>query len=434
LTGRLRPGLNIRYTPCLPPSPRIWQDPKWLSLAAAFFGFLLDAMDVLLYVFAIQTLKTEFGLTNAQAGLASAATMVASSLGGVVAGIASDRIGRRRTLIYTILIYSAGSGGTALANGLAGLIFWRAIVGIGLGGEWSAGATLVAETWPSHLRARAVSFMQSAWAFGYMAAAGLAAWILPRWGWRWLFLAGVLPALLTLLIRAKVPEPEIWRRRAGPAASWTGLFAPALRSRTLFSTALATAVLFGYWGLFTWLPGFLSAPREAGGAGFDIVKTSGWIVAMQCGTFFGYNTFGWLADRFGRRPAFCWYMIAAATLTPLYGTLPLWAGEGAATGLLLLGPLIGFFGTGYFSIFGAMLAELYPTNIRGAGQGFAYNAGRGLAASAPYLVGAVADRSGLGLALTLNAAFFLIAAALVFRLPETRATDLETVDGETVAS
>lgn len=387
---------------------------------------MLDAMDVLLYVFAIQTFKDEFELSNAQAGLVSSATLIASSFGGIVSGFVSDRIGRRRTLIYTILLYSLASGGTALSNGLWELVFWRALVGLGLGGEWSAGATLVAESWPANQRAKAVSLMQSGWAIGYMLAAGVAATILPAFGWRMMFLVGVLPALITVIIRRKVEEPAIFKERTEGPGAFGEIFKGQLGYRTLVATAVATAVLFAYWGLFTWLPGFLSAPMTAGGAGFSIVKTSGWIFAMQAGAFFGYLNFGWLADKFGRRPAFAVYVLIAAALTPIYGTLPRWGGDWANTGLLLLGPLVGFFGTGFFSLFGSMLAELYPTRVRGAGQGFVYNFGRGISALAPYLVGATADRSGLGIALILNSGFFLVGALLVFLLPETRNTDLET--------
>ena len=403
---------------------RLYREQKWLALWAAFFGYLLDAMDVLLYVFAIQTLKAEFGLSNAEAGLVSSATLIASAFGGIASGLLCDRIGRRRTLIYCILVYSLASGGTAFSRGLWDLIFWRALVGIGLGGEWSAGAVMVAESWPAHQRARAVSFMQSGWAIGYMSAAAVAATVLPAFGWRTMFLVGVLPALLTVVIRSKVEETEIYRTSTRPTGSLKDIFAGVLRRRTVVATAVATAVLFAYWGLFTWLPGFLSAPVTAGGAGFNIVKTSGWIFAMQAGAFCGYLNFGWLADRFGRRPIFAGYVLVAALLTPVYGTLPRWGGEWTNTGLLLLGPLVGFFGTGFFSLFGTMLAELYPTHVRGAGQGFVYNFGRGLSALAPLAVGTVADAAGLGLALIMNSAFFLVGGMLVFLLPETRNTDL----------
>lgn len=403
----------------------VWSEPRWRALWAAQLGFLLDAMDVLLYVFAIQTLKAQFGWTNAQAGAVSSATLIASAFGGILAGWVSDRIGRRRTLIYTILLYSLASAGSATAGSLGALLMWRALVGLGLGGEWSAGATLVAEWWPAQHRGKAVSFMQSGWALGYIAAAGLSALILPTLGWRALFLCGVLPALFTLWIRRHVAEPAIWRDSRGPRGRLRDLFRHPLRRRTIAATTLATSVLFGYWGLFTWLPGFLSASAEQGGAGLDIVRTSGFMIAMQIGAFFGYLAFGYLADRLGRRPAFALYVALAALLTPLYGLAPRWGGEMA---LLALGPLVGFFGTGFFSLFGAMLAEIYPTPIRGLGQGFVYNFGRGLSALAPYAVGAIGDTSGLGAALGLNSAFFLMAAGLVFLLPETRGTGLESVD------
>jgi len=404
---------------------RMRSEPRWMALWAAMFGFMLDAMDVLLYVFALQSIRAEFGLSNAQAGLISSATLIASAAGGIAAGVLSDRIGRRRMLIYTILLYSLASGGAATSRSLDQLIFWRSLVGLGLGGEWSAGAVLVAESWPAKHRAKAIGLMQSGWALGYMLAAGVSAVILPRFGWRMLFLAGLFPALLTLGIRRKVTEPEVWTKRT-QRAPLRNLFRPPLGRRTLVATALATAVLFAYWGLFTWLPGFLSAPLAEGGAGLGIVRTSGWIFTMQIGSLAGYLAFGFLADRFGRRPAFLLYVIGAAIVTPIYGSLPRWAGAHAEIGLLALGPVVGFLGTGYFSLFGTLLAELFPTSVRGAGQGFCYNFGRALSAFAPCAVGAMADRSGLGSALALNSGFFLLAAVLIFALPETRRVELNS--------
>lgn len=395
---------------------------KWIALWAAFFGYMLDAMDVLLYVFAIQTLKKEFGMDNATAGLASSMTLVFSAAGGIFSGILSDKWGRRRVLVWSILVYSLASLGTATAHSVIELILWRALVGIGLGAQWSAGATLVAESWPAENRAKALSLMQSGWAFGYMLAAAITPFVLTNYGWRTLFVVGVLPALITIWIRRSVEEPKIWQQRT-ETGSFRDLFREPHRGRTIRATVLATSVLFAYWGLFTWLPGFLSAPVSQGGAGLNLVKTSQWTFVMQIGTFCGYIGFGFLADRFGRRPAFTFYVLMAAVLTFIYGMYPRWA-PGQEAGLLLIGPLVGAFGTGYFSLFGAMLAELYPTAIRGMGQGFTYNFGRGLSALAPYLVGAVADRSGLGMGLLLNSGFFLLAACFVFTLPETRTADL----------
>jgi MFS family permease len=385
---------------------------QWRALFAAQTGYMLDAMDVLLYVFAVNTLKAEFHLTNAQAGLVSSATLVCSAIGGIACGVLADRIGRTRTLVYTILLYSLASGGTALSTGLWSLIFWRGLVGLGLGGQWSAGAVLVAETWPAKHRAKAIGFMQSGWALGYLLAAGVTALVLPTLGWRALFLTGLFPSLVAIAIRRGVAEPEIWMRSERQASRLADLFSPELVRRTVLATLLTTSVLFAYWGLFTWLPGFLSASQATGGAGLSVLRTSVSIVPMQIGAFLGYNSFGWIADRFGRRPAFVTYMLAAAALVPIYGMT---RSEGA---LLVLGPFIGFFGSGYFSLFGAMLAELYPTRIRATGQGFTYNAGRGLSALAPLLVGTLADRNGIGAALGVSSGFFLLGALLIFALPK----------------
>src|SRR5580704_13281889 len=402
---------------------RLFAEQRWLALWAAMLGYMLDAMDVLLYVFAVQTLRDQFHWSASTAGLVSSATLITSAAGGIAAGIIADRIGRTRTLVYTILLYSIGSAGSATSVGLLSLLAWRAVVGLGLGGAWSAGAVLVSESWPPQHRAKAIGLMQSGWAIGYMLAAVTTALILPRFGWRMLFLVGILPAFLTIWIQRKVKEPEIWSAQSA-TGRFTDLFRPPLARRTLLATALATSVLFAYWGLNTWLPGFLSAPKSQGGAGLNILDTSSWIFVMQFGAFLGYVSFGWMADRFGRRPVFFLYVLAAAILTPIYGLTPRWAGASSETWLLVLGPLIGFCGTGFFALFGAMLAELYPTSIRGTAQGFVYNFGRAASALSPFAVGAVADDQGIGAALALNSAFFLIGSVLVFTLPETKNTKL----------
>jgi MFS family permease len=395
---------------------------QWLVLFAAQAGYMLDAMDVLLFVFAVNVIRDQFHLSAAQAGLVSSFTLASSAIGGIGFGILSDRMGRAKSLIWSILIYSVASAGTALSWNLISLLFWRAIVGIGLGAEWSSGAVLVAETWPAEHRAKAVGIMQSGWALGYLLAAGVTAVVLPRWGWKALFLTGLLPAFFALALRNKIGEPEIWREsRNQKKVSPLEILKGSLLRRTMLASALATSVLFAYWGLFTWIPGFLSASAARGGAGLSIVRTSGFIVPMQAGAFAGYVAFGWLADKIGRRPAFVLYVIGAAVATPIYG-----ATHDERT-LLLLGPVIGFLGTGFFSLFGAMLAELYPTPLRGAGLGFVYNIGRGLSSLAPWVVGFFADRYGIGASLALNSAFFLLGAALIFTLPETKKIALTRV-------
>jgi MFS family permease len=390
----------------------------WKNLAAAGLGWMLDGMDVMLYAFALTTIQREFGLSSGAAGALASLVLVSSAVGGTVAGALADRFGRARVLLWSILAYSLFTGATATSRTVAELAVWRTLVGLGLGGEWSAGSVLVAESWPARHRGKAIGLMQGGWAIGYILAALLAAMILPRYGWRPLFAVGVVPALLTVWIRRSIPEPEIWKR--SQAAGFRGVFACGLRRRTLLATALTTVVLFAYWGLFTWIPAYLASPAARGGAGLGIVRSTAWIVPMQIGAFFGYTLFGVGADRFGRRPVFLVFMLASAVLAPAYG---LWARHEMM--LLALGPLVGFFGHGYFSVFGAMLAELFPTSVRATAQGLCYNSGRAVSALAPLGIGWLADRQGLGPALASTSAFFLAGGLIMLALPETKGRALE---------
>ncbi len=400
---------------------------QWKSLVAAQLGWMLDAMDVMLYAFALGAIQLEFGLSSAEAGALASVTLVASAFGGILFGVLADRIGRAKMLMYSILLYSTFTALTATAGSIAELVLWRGLVGIGMGGEWSAGSVLVSETWPPEHRGKAIGIMQSGWALGYILAALLAAAILPMFGWRILFMLGILPALFIFWIRRHVPEPEIWlagrdvpnNEDNSPLRRLWQIFRPPLAKKTFSAAVISTCVLFAYWGLFTWMPSFLARPLEHGGAGLGIVKSSTWIIPMQIGAFLGYLSFGFFADRFGRRPVFLSFLIAAAVLVPVYGQL---ARHDIL--LLLLGPLIGFFGHGYFSVFGVMLAELFPTHVRGTAQGLTYNVGRAFSALAPFTIGALADDYGIGSALALTSAFFLLGAGLMFLLPETRGTDL----------
>lgn len=412
-------------TPSQPTAPW-WTSvgrPEWRALGAATSGWMLDAMDVMLYAFALGAIRAEFDLNAVQAGALASVTLLSSAAGGIGFGVLADRYGRARMLQVAILTYSVFTALTATAGTVAALVLWRALVGIGLGGEWSAGSVLVAETWPSAHRGKAIGIMQSGWAVGYILAAGLAALIIPHWGWRPLFLVGILPGFLAFWVRRHVSEPPQWKpaARGGRAVadSFRAIFSPPLLNRTLLATGVATLLMFAYWGLFTWVPTFLAAPVAEGGAGMGIVRSSGWIVPMQLGALAGYLSFGFLADRFGRKPVFLVFVLSSAALVPLYGQ----AG-GHPTLLLLLGPLIGFFGHGYFSVFGAMLAELYPTGIRATAQGLCYNAGRAVSALAPMTIGAIADIRGLGTALGVTAFFYVLAGVLILRLPETRGQEL----------
>ncbi|MGQ0639691.1 MAG: MFS transporter [Gemmatimonadaceae bacterium] len=398
---------------------------QWRALAAAKLGWMLDAMDFLLYVMAIGELKTYFGFDDATAGLLGTFTLLASAGGGILFGVIADRIGRTRALIGTILIFSFCSLGAATSQTVLQLMIWRILLGIGMGGEWASGAVLVSETWPAEHRTKAISIMQSGWALGYIGAVVIAALVLDVLplganAWRWLFAVGVLPALFTLWIRRQVAEPDAWtlrkNTRTRPPNPFPVLFGPQFRRRTILATLLSACVQFANWGLFFWLPGFLATPVERGGAGMSIVRSAGWIIPVQIGAYLGYLSFGFIADRFGRRRTFISYLLTAAVLVPLYGQMARSPGV-----LMLLGPLLGFVGYGYFSMFGSFLAELFPTAVRATGQGLTYNLGRGLGALAPYTIGFVATMPnvGIGSALALTSAFFLAGSGLILLFPDT---------------
>ena len=391
----------------------------WQALFAAQLGWMLDAMDFLLFTYAVIPIRDEFHLTNDRMGALTSVALIASAFGGMVFGHFADRIGRVRAMTFSILLYSFATAGLASSSGLVTLIFWRVLVGFGMGGEWSCGAVLVAETWPAEHRAKAMGLMQAGWAIGAMFAAGLAALMLERFGWRALFLIGALPAVAAFFIRRHVEEPPIWRERPREPARWSEIFSPQFRRRTIIALLLASSVLVAYWGVTSWLPAFLATPIAKGGAGLTITKSARWLIALQVGAFFGYVSFGWIADRIGRRPAFTLFMIAAAILVPLfafYARTPLT--------LLTLGPLVGFFVHGYFTLFGVTLAELFPTRIRGSAQGFCYNGGRFASAAAPYAIGAASATHGLGLVISAASIFFALGAALIWLLPETKGAEL----------
>jgi len=391
------------------------------SLVAGGLGWMLDAMDVMLYSMVLAHMMRDLGMSKPTAGLLNSLTLLASAIGGLLFGFLADRVGRTRSLMLSILVYSAASGACGLSSTVFQLASFRFILGLGMGGEWTSGAALIAETWPAEHRGKALGLMQSTWAIGEMIAAGVVALVLPSYGWRAVFFVGVLPALIVFWIRRDVPESEIWlrHRSSEPPGSLRLLWRKDLRRNGLLATAMNACGMFGYWGLFTWIPAYLSLPVEQGGRGLDLMKTTAWLLIMGIGKWLGYALFGFFADAVGRRRSYVTYLLVAAALVPLYGIArtPVW--------LLVLGPFVAFFGTGFFSGFSALASELFPTEIRATAMGLSYNIGRGFSAAAPALVGLLANRYGLGSAFFLQAAAFFAAAMLALALPETKGKRLE---------
>lgn len=401
------------------------------TLLAAALGWALDAFDAMLYSLVLALLLRDLGMTKTVAGFLGTLTLLASGVGGMFFGFLADRVGRKQALMASILTYSVCSFASGLATSVAMLAAARFVLGLGMGGEWNTGATLVAESWPTEFRAKAIALVQSSWAPGFAGAALVAGPVAHYFGWRAVFFVGILPALVTLWMRRRVPESEIWQWQASrpetgsaleekdPASIATIFRAPYVKytfALLLFNFFL----LFSWWGLFTWLPPYLALPVEQGGRGFGIMGMSTLMVLLNLfGMFPGYVSFGWVADYLGRRKAFFIYTFAASLLIPLY------AAARSPIALLVLGAVVAFFGTGAFSGSGIMGSEIFPTAVRARALGFTYNGARMMSAIAPLIIGRVGQAKGLGWAFYLCAAGYLLAALTTAQLPETKGKQLE---------
>ena len=384
-------------------------------------GWALDGMDFMIYPLVIGTVMALWKVDAGLAGFAGTVTLLSSAIGGWLGGYLADRIGRVRTLQFTILWFSFFSLVCAVVQNFDQLLIARAVLGLGFGGEWAAGAVLMGETIRPQYRGRAVGSVQSGWAVGWglavLAQAILFSVMPAETAWRWMFAVGALPALLVFYLRRYVTEPEIavaTRIRQQQAADhpplWEIFSGPILKTTTLASL-MATGCQGGYYAITFWVPRFLTTERK-----LSIVSSTGYLSALIVGSFVGYLVGAWLADRIGRRNLFLIFSLGAIAVVLLYTQLPL-----TNAVLWMLGFPLGFFASGYFSGMGAFLTELYPTRLRGSGQGFCYNFGRGIGALFPYLVGALSTTTTLANAIAIFAVaaygvFFLAA----FALPETR--------------
>ena len=390
------------------------------TLLAASLGWMLDSMDVMLYALVLGQVQKEMHLSAAISGAMMSATLVSAAVGGLAFGWFADRAGRVRALTTSVLIYSVATGLCGFTHSAWELLLCRLLLGLGMGGEWASGAALVAETWPDRHRAKALALVQSSWAVGFALGAALVAIIMPRFGWRAVFFAGIAPALIALWVQTRLREPEAWHRERTPKVPIRRIFRGPLARGTLICASMNAATLFAWWGLFTWVPRFLSMPTAEGGRGLGIVGTSEWTIVMQVGTFLGYVSFGYIADAWNRKFTYIAYLIVAAALVPLFAFVR------NPNALLIIGPLVGFFGTGYFSGFTVIASELFPTALRGSAMGFVYNIGRVTSAIAPWAIGRISQSSGLGSALCITSLAFLVAALIASALDAPQKTATET--------
>jgi MFS family permease len=347
-------------------------------------------------------------------------TLIASAIGSFLFGLLADRFGRRRMLSQSILMYSIFTFACGFSTTVTMLAVFRFLLGLGMGGEWNSGATLVAETWPGAWRGRALAIVQSSWAVGYALAAIVANLVLSRATWRWVFFVGVLPAVVTLWIQRGVPEPELWQRQAGdePAARKAELWR-AILPRLSALLSMNTFGMFAWWGLFTWIPAYLALPVAKGGRDFSTLGFTSFLVVLNlCGMLPGYLLFGVLADKFGRKGTIITYLVLAAVSVPFFALA-------RRPGLILLTACItAFFGTGFFTGSGILGSELFPTPIRATALGISYNAARGLSSFAPFVIGAIGEVHGLSWAFSTCAVAFALAALSAVWIPETKGVEL----------
>jgi MFS family permease len=396
------------------------------TLVATFGGWALDGMDVMIYSFVIPTLIALWHLSSGEAGMLSTVALLNSAVGGWLGGLLADRFGRTRILQLTILWFAVFTFLSGFTNSFWQLLITRGLQGFGFGGEWAVGSVLMGEAIRARYRGKAVGTVQAGWAVGWGVTAicytALFSLLPATTAWRAMFWIGILPALLVFYIRRHVPEPEVFEKtRAreaglGKDSNFLEIFGPALLRTTVLTSLLAVGAQGGYYAITTWLPTYLKMTR-----GLSVLNTGAYLLVVILGSFVGYIVSAWLADRLGRRPTLLLFAACSFLAVVAYTYLPI-----GNLAMLVLGFPLGFCASGSFSPIGAFFTELFPTRLRGSGQGFSYNVGRGVGALFPALVGYLGARMGLGHAISAFAVVaYLTMIFAVLLLPETRGRELE---------
>ncbi|MBE2314872.1 MFS transporter [Solirubrobacter sp. CPCC 204708] len=390
------------------------------AFRAAYAGYMLDAFDLIVLTLSLTAIGATFSVGTGATGALSTVTLSASAIGGVLGGVLADRIGRARTLMLSVGVYSLFTFLSGLATSYEMLMVFRVFQGIGFGAEWGVGAVLVAELVRPEARGKALGVIQSAWAAGW--ALAVIAYLISfelfaeSTAWRVLMCLGILPAVLILYVRSRVEDPEVFREAEKPdVVPLKQILSGSLLKTTVAASVLATGIQGGYYAMFTWIPTYLKEERD-----LTIVGTSGYLFVVIAGAFLGYLSAGFVHDRIGRRRAFALFALLAGASLVLYFTVP----SGSNTTLLLVGFPLGFFASGCFSGFGSYLSELFPTHARATGGGFCYNVGRGIGALFPGVIGFLAAAIGLGGAIAFGVFGYVLAICALLVLPETAGRDI----------
>ena len=395
-------------------------------MTACFGGWSLDALDVQIFSFVIPSLIAVWHISTGEAGVLGTVTLLVSAFGGWLAGAAADRFGRVRVLQVTVLWYALFTFLCGFAQDFNQLFLFRALQGLGFGGEWAAGAVLMGEVIRDRYRGRAVGLVQTGWSIGWGLAALLYtaffAWLPEATAWRALFWIGIAPAALVFFIRRYIEEPAISRDGAAPGAGFAHIVSPLRRPHlptVLKLVLMVTGAQGGSYAMSIWLPTYLKTARH-----LSAVGTGSYLIVLIVGSFCGFLAGAYLADGIGRKATFLVSAVGSVLLTLVYVFAPI--GNDA---ILLVGFPLGFISYMMFSPMGSFMTELFPTVVRGVAQGFCYNAGRGIGALFPAFVGFLSRQLSLGPAIALFCClgYGLMIVGLVL-LPETRGRALTDLD------
>lgn len=407
-------------------------------LAMAWAGWLFDFYDLMLFSFLLVPIRSDVGLSDEQLSVLLGASLAATAIGGLFFGWLADRLGRKPVLSVTILTYSLGTLCCGISPGMGALLVSRLVTGLGVGGEWATGQTLVGETFPARTRARFAAVMQTGAPVGIALAALVGGFVEPwfahlfgaAWGWRACFFVSILPAVLVVVIRRFMPESDVWEEwQRHPERAKVGRheFLAALRRdrtiRRLFLLGLVLAVtdMSAYWFTYSWMPKFLYDKLH-----FSMAKSGVWMLVTQAGGLLGYLSFGVVADWKGRRIAYTLYSLLWSL--GLFSVTWFWGELVLAPGLTLVFMFLVGVGTGNFSGYGPIFSELFPTRIRNTAMGAAFNLARGVQFFTPLVITWVASlpsldpARSLGVGISIGAFFALLTGLWVWTLPETRGT------------
>ncbi len=401
----------------------------YVILGMSWAGWLFDFYDLMLFSFLTIPIQKTLGLSDASLSLVMGSSLAATAFGGIVFGYLADRFGRKTILSWTIFVYSIGAFLCGLAEGALSLLVFRVITGLGVGGEWATGQTLVGETFPAKIRARFAAVMQTGAPLGIALASVVGGFVEPAFAgtfgegmaWRGCFFVSVLPALLVVIIRRFMPESDIWlSRQRNKETAKRGhirdlLFTPQLRRLFLLGLVLAITDMSAYWFTYSWLPKYLYDQL-----GFSIARSAIWMITTQLGGFLGYISFGLVADWRGRRAAYAAFSLVWAV--GLLGITWFWHIIAVWPWLTLLFSFMVGIGTGNFSGYGPIFSEIFPTKVRNTAMGTAFNLARGVQFFTPPIITVVAGHYGLGGGISLAAFFAVFTGAWVWTLPETRGT------------